>query len=130
MMRLALLLAATLSLQACSILPSSFDSQEHARLVTINQLSADNRVCATRDLAQTTSLEITREADWVDRYCASLGNNENMTHMHANLLAMSRELSERYGRGEVSVVYCRAKLDNIHKATQTMIGVSARRPRL
>lgn len=129
-MRLVLLLAAVLNLGACSILPSSFDSQEHARLVTINQLSADNRVCGDRDLARNTSLEITREADWAHRYGASLGNNENMTQMHRNLLDMSRELSERYGRGEVSVVYCRAKLDNIHKATQTMIGVSARRPRL
>lgn len=128
-MRLAALVI-TAWLAGCAILPSSFDGQEHARLVTINQLSADPKVCATRDLALITSLEITREADWVHRYGASLGNNQNMTRMHANLLAMSRELSERYGRGEVSVVYCRAKLDNIHKASQTMIGVSARRPRL
>lgn len=128
-MRLSVLCLAV-ALAGCAIFPSSFDSQEHARLVTINQLSADTGVCATRDLALITSLEITREADWAHRYGASLGNNQNMTRMHANLLAMSRELSERYGRGEVSVIYCRAKLDNIHKASQTMIGVSARRPRL
>ena len=129
-MKLLVACVVSLALAGCAMLPSSFDAQEHARIVTINQLSADNRVCATRELAQTTSQEITREADWVHRYGASLGNNEKMTRMHANLLAMSRELSERYSRGEVSVVYCRAKLDNIHKATQTMIGVSARRPRL
>lgn len=123
-------LALTLWLAGCAILPSSFDAQEHARIVTINQLSADNRICNTRELAAATAREITREADWLHRYGASLGDNQNMTKMEANLLAMSTELSDRYNRGEVSVVYCRSKLDNIHRATQTMIGVSARRPRL
>jgi len=122
--------ALAISLQACALLPSSFDSQEHARLVTIGQLSADNRVCATPALAAGISREITREADWVYRYGASLADNDNMTRMERDLLAMSTELSDRYQKGEVSVVYCRSKLDNIHKATQTMIGVSARRPRL
>lgn len=120
----------TVWLAGCAILPSSFDAQEHARIVSINQLSADNRVCGTRDLAAATAREITREADWLHRYGSSLGDNQNMTQMEKNLLDMSTELSDRYGRGEVSVVYCRSKLDNIHRATQTMIGVSARRPRL
>lgn len=129
MMRWITAAALVMSLQACALLPSSFDSQEHARLVTINQLSADNRVCATPALAAGISREITREADWVYRYGTSLADNQNMTQMERDLLAMSTELSDRYQKGEVSVVYCRSKLDNIHKATQTMIGVSARRPR-
>nr|NDG05752.1 hypothetical protein [Oxalobacteraceae bacterium] len=118
------------ALQGCALLPSAFDSQEHARLITINQLSADNRVCGDRASALDTAKDITRQADWVHRYGASLGDNQNMTRMHANLLAMSRELSDRLAQGEVSVVYCRSKLDNINRASKTMIDVSARRPRI
>ena len=129
MMRLASLIL-VLSLGGCALFPSTFDSQEHSRLVTISQLSADNKICANSTLAAAASMEIVREADWLYRYGSSLRNNDNMISMEKNLLAISRELQERYAQGEVSVVYCRLKLDNIHSAAGRIMAVSARRPKL
>jgi len=129
-MRFLTAVVLTLALGGCALFPSVFDAQEHARLVTISQLSADNKVCANPNLAASVSLEIVREADWLYRYGSSLRDNQNMISMEQNLLAISRELQERYVRGDVSVVYCRLKLDNIHSAAGRIMAVSARRPRL
>lgn len=129
MMRLAAAVL-LLALGGCALFPSTFDPQEHSRLVTISQLSADNKICANSTLAAAASMEIVREADWLYRYGSSLRNNDNMISMEKNLLAISRELQERYAQGEVSVVYCRLKLDNIHSAAGRIMAVSARRPKL
>ena len=129
MMRLAAAVL-LLTLGGCALFPSTFDPQEHARLVTISQLSADNRICANATLAANVSLEIVREADWLHRYGSSLRDNADMISMEKNLLAISRELQERYVKGDVSVVYCRLKLDNIHSAAGRIMAVSARRPRI
>ena len=129
-MKFCLTMLVTLILSGCALFPSAFDPQEHARLVTISQLSADNRVCANTALAAAVSQEIVREADWLHRYGSSLSNNQDMSSMEGNLLSISRELQERYANGHVSVVYCRLKLDNIHSAAGRIMAVSARRPRI
>ena len=51
--------------------------------------------------------------------------------MTENLMAMTKELDDRYKKTDtaVSVVYCRAKFRTIHQATETILRVSARRER-
>lgn len=122
--------AALLLLTACSLLPSNFDSQEHAVLVTVAQLSADNAICNNRELAQVHSRALYQQADWLHRYGSSLPQNTDLANQESQLLAIASELKQRYERGEVSVVYCRSKMDNISRAAQIMIKSSAGRPRL
>jgi hypothetical protein len=122
--------AILLLLAGCALLPSGFDSIEHSYLVTINQLSADVKVCDDTAHAVMTSQQILTQARWVQRYGASLPRNSRLTEMEQNLVDMSQELWERYQRGGVSAVYCRSKLVNIHRATEAIIDISGQRPRL
>lgn len=117
-------------LAGCSLLPSSFDGIEHSYLINIAELSSDTKVCDDKSRAVYTSQQITTHAQWVYRYGRSMDRNEKMATMEKDLLDMSRELSDRYGNGAVSVVYCRSKLINIHNAANAIISISSRRPRL
>lgn len=128
-MKLALAVAA-LALSGCALFPSSFDSIEHSYLVTINQLSADVTACDVTTQAIHTSQQIVAQARWLQRYGASLPRNEKMAQMEQDLVTMSSELADRYRGGQVSVVYCRSKLANIHRATEAIIDISGKRPRL
>lgn len=119
-----------LLLSSCSWLPSSFDNMEHSYLVTLNQLSADARACDDPARAVYTSQQLLGQAQWLHRYGSSLPRNSQLMVMEQNLLNMSRELADRYHSGSVSPAYCRSKLDNIHRATETIIEVSGKRPRL
>jgi hypothetical protein len=102
---------------------------EHARLVTINQLSSDRGVCRDPERAAVAATRITAQAQWLQRYGASLPRNSRMLTMEKDLVAMSQSLSDSYARGPVSTVYCELKLTNIHKATEAVIDISAQRPR-
>ena len=126
----ALIPALLLFMSGCALLPSSFDSMEHARLVTINQLSHDSSICKDPVRASVTATQITAQAQWLQRYGASLPRNSRMMTMEKDLVAMSQSLSDSYARGPVSTVYCELKLTNIHKATEAVIDISAQRPRL
>ena len=67
--------ALLLVVSGCALLPSSFDSMEHARLVTINQLSSDRGVCRDPERAAVAATRITAQAQWLQRYGASLPRN-------------------------------------------------------
>lgn len=115
---------------ACSLFPSAFDGQEHARIVSIHVVSKDNTVCNQPDQTKSAINQMYHDAEWVYHYGSTLGDNEEMTKMELMLLGMIREMRDRYAREErVSVLYCRSKFDNVHRATETIMRVSARRPR-
>lgn len=119
----------TLIITACAF-PSRFDEQEHARIVNIYVTSADNSVCTDSGQAKTLAQQMYRDAVWVASYGNSLPNNGPMIDMEKNLLEITKELHDRYQKPEpVSAFYCRSKFENIHRATDTIIKVSARRPR-
>jgi len=118
-------------LTGCAIFPSKFDAHEHARVVDIHVASADATVCQDRDLAARTAKSMHQDAVWVWNYGQYLTNNEKMTAMEQELVNMTKELTDRYAKADtVSAFYCRSKFENIHRATTTMIKVSARRPRI
>ena len=72
-----------------------------------------------------------QDARWAWSYGRDLPNNEKMVAMTANLMAITKELDDRYKKGDaVSATYCRLKMKNIHTATDTILKVSARRPRI
>ena len=120
-----------IGLSACSIFPSRFDSQEHAKLVDIHVISKDSSACQRNDIAQALVEVMYKDAEWVWHYGQDLPNNDKMSAMQQNLLQMTKEFHERYKQSEpVSAFYCRSKFENIHKATDTIIKVSARRPRI
>lgn len=126
---LAVILAVLLT--GCALFPSSFDSNEHARIVDIHVASADAAVCQDRDSAARAAKNMYQDAVWVWNYGQYLTNNEKMTAMERELLSMTKELADRYAKADaVSAFYCRSKFENIHRATTTMIKVSARRPRI
>jgi hypothetical protein len=125
----ALIPALLLLVSGCALLPSSFDSMEHARLVTINQLSHDSSICKDPVRASVTATQITAQAQWLQRYGASLPRNSRMHSMEQDLVSMSQSLSDSYTKGAVSTAYCELKLTNIHKATEAVINISAQRPR-
>jgi len=125
---LALLL--TVAVTACAF-PSRFDNQEHARLVNIYVTSTDASVCSQPEQARVRSEQMYRDAVWVLSYGTTLPNNDPMINMEKNLLEITKELYDRYQKTEpVSAFYCRSKFENINRASDTIIKVSARRPRI
>lgn len=129
-MKLLNIILSTFLLTACSLFPSAFDGHEHARIVSIHVASKDNTVCNTAEQAKSVINTMYHDAEWVYHYGSTLSDNEDMTKMELMLLAMVREVRDRYSKEEkVSALYCRSKFDNIHKATETIMRVSSRRPR-
>ena len=119
-----------LALAGCAAFPSQFDANEHARIVNIHVISIDDTVCTDRARAATASQGMYTDARWVYHYGRLLPDNDAMSKMEIELLTMTKELADRYEKADpVSVFYCRAKFENIKKATDVMIKVSARRPR-
>jgi hypothetical protein len=125
-----LLLTFVVLLSGCALFPSPFDAQEHARIVTINVVSRDSSVCAKPERAQAVAETMYRDAEWAHAYGSTLSDNAPMAKMELELVNMTKELRDRYSHSEpVSNFYCKSKFENIHRATTTIIGVSARRPR-
>lgn len=117
-------------LVGCSMFPSKFDSQEHARIVNVHFVSLNDSVCSNREQAAQVSNTMYQDAYWAYVYGSSLPDNGPMSRMSADLMSMTKELRDRYQRSEsVSQFYCKSKLENIRRATDTMIKASARRPR-
>lgn len=110
---------------------SKFDSQEHAMIVNIHVISQDDGVCNQRDSAYLAAQTMYQDARWAWNYGRYLQKNEEMTRMTENLMAITKELDDRYKKADtaVSAVYCRAKFKTIHQATETILRVSARRER-
>ena len=125
---LAILFAILLT--GCALFPSMFDSNEHARIVNIHVASIDDSVCQSRDTAGPVARQMYQDARWVWHYGQHLSDNEKMTAMESELMKITRELADRYDKAEsVSTYYCKNKFENIRRATDTIIKVSARRPR-
>lgn len=125
-----LALICVILLAGCGLLPSRFDSQEHAMIVNVHVISQDDAVCNSRDSAYLAAQTMYQDARWAWNYGRDLVNNEKMVAMMANLMTITKELDDRYKKGDaVSVTYCRLKFKNIHQATDTILKVSARRPR-
>lgn len=119
-----------LLLTGCGLFPSKFDNQEHAMIVNVHVISQDDGVCNTPNSAYMAAQTMYQDARWAWNYGRDLPNNEKMMTMTANLMAMTKELDDRYKKGDsVSVTYCKLKFKNIHQATDTILKVSARRPR-
>jgi hypothetical protein len=120
----------TVLLSGCALWPSAFDSEEHARLVNIHVASIDDSVCNNRDTAAPVAQQMFVDARWAWHYGQSLTDNEKMTRMSFELMMITKEIADRYSSSAtVSVFYCKNKFENIRRATDTAIKVSARRPR-
>ena len=126
----SLILIIAVLLSGCSLFPSTFDSQEHAMIVNVHVISQDDGVCNTPNSAYMAAQTMYQDARWAWNYGRDLPNNEKMVAMTASLMAMTKELDDRYKKAEtVSATYCKLKFKNIHQATDTILKVSARRPR-
>ena len=130
-MRRYLGLVAVWSVAGCALLPSAFDNQEHAALVTLQQLSQDRTVCRDRPTATVVAAQLDTQAQWLVIYGSSLSSNQNLAEIESTVAAMSSELYARYlSQGAVSTLYCDTKLQNINNAAQQAVKVSGKRPRL
>lgn len=126
----AMVLLFTLLLTGCALFPSMFDANEHARIVNIHVASIDDTVCDRRESAAPVAQQMYQDARWVWHYGQHLSDNEKMTAMEFELMKITKELSDRYTKSDtVSTFYCRNKFENIRRATDAIIKVSARRPR-
>jgi hypothetical protein len=125
---LTILLAVLLT--GCALWPSAFDSAEHARIVNIHVAAIDDSVCNRRESAAPVAQQMFADARWAWHYGQSLMDNEKMTKMSFELMMIIKEMADRYdSAASVSTFYCRNKFENIRRATDTMMKVSARRPR-
>ena len=126
----ALTILLVVMLTGCALWPSAFDSQEHARIINIHVAATDDSVCNSRERAAPVAQQMFADARWAWHYGQSLVDNEKMTKMSFELMMMTKEMADRYSSdATVSTFYCRNKFENIRRATDTMIKVSARRPR-
>ena len=126
----ALTVLLTVMLTGCALWPSAFDSQEHARIVNIHVAAIDDSVCNSRERAAPVAQQMFADARWAWHYGQSLVDNEKMTRMSFELMMITKELADRYeSAATVSTYYCKNKFENIRRATDTVIKVSARRPR-
>lgn len=117
-------------LTGCALFPSMFDANEHARIVNIHVAAIDDSVCAKKETAAPVAQQMYQDARWVWHYGQHLSDNEKMTKMEFELMQITKELADRYEKTDtVSTFYCKNKFENIRRATDTIIKVSARRPR-
>ena len=125
---LTILLAVLLT--GCALWPSAFDSAEHARIINIHVAAIDDAVCNSRERAAPVAQQMFADARWAWHYGQSLVDNEKMTKMSFELMMITKELADRYeSAATVSTYFCKNKFENIRRATDTVIKVSARRPR-
>ena len=125
---IAFLLAILLT--GCALFPSMFDANEHARIVNIHVSAIDDSVCNRKEAAASVSQQMYADARWAWHYGQSLTDNEKMTKMSFELMKITKELADRYdSTATVSVFYCKNKFENIRRATDIIMKVSARRPR-
>jgi hypothetical protein len=126
----ALTILLAVMLTGCALWPSAFDSAEHARIVNIHVTAIDDAVCNSRERAAPVAQQMYQDARWAWHYGQSLVDNEKMTRMSFELMQITKELADRYeSAATVSTYYCKNKFENIRRATDTVIKVSARRPR-
>ena len=126
----ALTILLAVMLTGCALWPSAFDSQEHARIINIHVAAIDDAVCNRRERAAPVAQQMFADARWAWHYGQSLMDNEKMTKMSFELMMITKEMADRYdSTASVSVFYCKNKFENIRRATDTMMKVSARRPR-
>jgi hypothetical protein len=119
-----------LLLTGCALFPSMFDANEHARIVNIHVAAIDDSVCNRRESAAPVAQQMYQDARWAWHYGQHLSDNEKMTKMELELMQITKELADRYeSTATVSVLYCKNKFENIRRATDTIMKVSARRPR-
>lgn len=119
-----------LLLAGCALFPSMFDANEHARIVNIHVAAIDDSVCNRRESAAPVAQQMFADARWAWHYGQSLTDNEKMTKMSFELMMMTKEMADRYdSAATVSTFYCKNKFENIRRATDAMMKVSARRPR-
>ena len=118
-----------LTLSACALFPSYFDSNEQARITDIILLSQDDSVCARPDMAAV-ARDIDHSAQWLKVYSASIPRNNALTDMTRNLAGVTQDFKTAYHKDRPpSQFYCRYKVKIIHEATVRMLDVSGRRPR-
>lgn len=118
-----------LTLSACALFPSYFDSNEQARITDIILLSQDDSVCAQPNVAAVAQ-DIDRSAQWLKIYSASIPRNNALTDMTRNLAGVTHDFKTAYQKDKPpSQFYCKAKIKIIHEATERMLDVSGRRPR-
>lgn len=126
----ALTILLAVMLTGCALFPSMFDANEHARIVDIHVAAIDDSVCAKKETAAPVARQMYQDARWAWHYGQHLSDNENMTKMEFELMQITKELADRYDKTDtVSSFYCKNKFENIRRATDTIIKVSARRPR-
>lgn len=122
-------ISVALTLSACALFPSYFDSNEQARITDIILLSQDDSVCSRTDMA-TVAQDIDRSAQWLKIYSASIPRNNALTDMTRNLAGVTQDFRTAYQREKLpSQFYCKSKIKIINEATTRMLDVSGRRPR-
>ena len=122
-------ISVALTLSACALFPSYFDSNEQARITDIILLSQDDSVCGRSDIA-TVARDIDHSAQWLRIYSASIPRNNTLTDMTRNLASVTQDFRTAYQREKApSQFYCKSKIKIINEATTRMLDVSGRRPR-
>ena len=117
-------------LSACALFPSTFDSNEQARITNIILLSQDDSVCSRGDVS-TVVQEINYHAQWLKVYSASIPRNDKIIVMSKNLADVTNDFHNNYKKDKApSQFYCKAKIKIIQNATTQMLEVSGRRPRI
>lgn len=122
-------ISVTLTLSACALFPSYFDSNEQSRITDIILLSQDDSVCARPDMGAVAA-NLDHSAQWLKIYSASIPRNNALADMTKNLASVTQDLKTAYQKEKPpSQFYCKAKIKIIHEATERMLSVSGRRPR-
>ena len=121
-------LFASIMLTGCALFPSQFDAQEQNAIVDLVVMSRFE-LCRTPEIG-THAQAINLRAEWLEVYSSSLPNNEKIQAMNTNMVAMTRDLAQRYqGGAAASRFFCETRMKNINQAARVMLDVSGRRPR-
>ena len=127
-MRSVSIFFASVVLTGCALFPSQFDAQEQNAIVDLVVMSRFE-LCRTPEIA-THAQAINLRAEWLEVYSSSLPNNEKIQAMNTNMVAMTRDLAQRYqGGAAASRFFCETRMKNINQAARVMLDVSGRRPR-
>lgn len=124
-----LLTISVILLTSCA---APFDNNEYGRMVEMRHtvdLAIDQKTCERPAQMKAVAEKLQLDARWWSIYSRYLPKNELTVTMAEALVAVTKEMSDRYRDTAPSTMYCNLKLKNVRDQLEIVLNTTARRPR-
>ena len=133
-MKRLLLVCAIFALSGCAVIDAYFmakyDTNEYALINDIKtkaQVAEEN--CANNLLVTTQVNELYIKSLEFKNFATHIPRNEDSIKLSNKLLILTKDAKDQFNKSAVSNFYCKAKLEQIVKSTDTMQQAIGKKPR-